>query len=47
MDKLFDVDIPTLKFIPVDLESMSLIVSSLHVWKVSGVDGLPTKYLLL
>ena len=44
MDKLFDVDIPTLKFKPVDVESISLIVCSLHVWKASGADGLPTKF---
>jgi len=36
MNKLFDVDTLTLKFIPVDVESVSLIVSSLHVWKASG-----------
>jgi len=44
MDKLFDVNIPTLKFILVDIESVSLIVSSLLVWKVSGADGLPSKF---
>jgi len=44
MDKLFDMDIHSLKFIPVDVEIVSLIVSSLHVWKASGADGLPTKF---
>ena len=44
MDKLFDVDITTLKFIPVDVESVSLILSSLHAWKASGADGFPTKF---
>jgi len=38
MDKLFDVD---LKFIPVDVESVSLIVSSSHVQKASRADGIP------
>ena len=45
MDKLFGVDVPTLKFIPVDVESVSLIVSSLHVQKASGADGLPTRFI--
>ena len=31
-------------FIPVDVKSVSLIVSSLHVQKASGADGIPTKF---
>ena len=44
MDKLFYEGTPTLKFTPVNVESLSLIVSSLHGWKASGADGLPTKF---
>jgi len=44
MDKLFDVHIPSQKFIPVDVESVSLFVSSLHVAKASGADGLLAKF---
>ena len=47
MDKLSDVDMPSLKFKPVDVESVSLIVSTLHIQKASEVGGLPTKFLLL
>ena len=43
MDKIFDMDIPTLKFIPVDAESVSLIVFSLHVWKASGSRPVPKR----
>ena len=45
MDKLFDMDIPSLEFVPVDAESVSLIVSSLHVRKATGADGLSTKFI--
>ena len=44
MGKLFDVTIPSLVFVPVDVESVSLIISSLHVQKASGADGLPTRF---
>ena len=33
MDKLFDRVIPSLEFVPVDVESVSSIISSLHTQK--------------
>ena len=44
MDRLFGGGVPSLKFVPVDVESVSSIVSSLHVQKASGADGLPTRF---
>ena len=35
MDRLFGGGVPSLKFVPVDVESVSSIVSSLHVQKAS------------
>ena len=45
MDKLCDGTTPSLEFVPVDVESVSLIISSLHVQKASGADGLPTRFI--
>ena len=40
MDKLYDQATPSLEFVPVDVESVSSLISSLHIQKASGVDGL-------
>ena len=45
MDKFCDGTTPSLEFVPVDVESVSLIISSLHVQKPSGADGLPTRFI--
>ena len=39
-DKFFDRITPSLEFSPVDVDSISLIMSSLHVHKASGADGI-------
>ena len=44
MDKLCDRTTHSLEFVPIDVESVSLIISSLHVEKVSGADGLSTRF---
>ena len=40
--KLCDGTVPSLEFVPVDIESVSSTICSLHVQKASGADGLPT-----
>ena len=45
MDKFFDRVTPSLEFSPVDVDSISLIMSSLHVHKASGADGIPTQFI--
>ena len=44
MERLFGGSVPSLEFVPVDVESVLLIVFSLHVWKACGADGLSTKF---
>ena len=44
LDKLCDGTVPSLEFVPVDVESVSSIISSLHVQNASGADGLPTRF---
>ena len=44
MDKHCDGTTPSLEFVLIDVESVSLIISSLHVQKASGADGLPTRF---
>ena len=46
MDKLYDGTIPSLEFVPVDVETVSLIISSLHVQKRSRADGLQTQFVI-
>ena len=45
MDKLCLGTVPSLEFVPVDVETVSLIISSLCVQKASGADGLPTQFI--
>jgi len=37
--------IPTLEFVPVDVESVSALISALHVQKASGADGLSAQFI--
>ena len=45
MDKLYDRAIPSLEFVPVDVESVSFLISSLRIQKASGVDGLSARFI--
>ncbi|MCY3928858.1 MAG: hypothetical protein OXG81_11355 [Acidobacteria bacterium] len=45
MDKLYDRATPSLEFVPVDVESVSSLISSLHIQKASGVDGLSARFI--
>jgi len=45
MDVFCDRVIPTLEFVPVDVESVSALISTLHIQKASGADGLSTRFI--
>ena len=45
MDVFCDRVIPTLEFAPVDVESVSALVSALHIQKASGADGLSAQFI--
>ena len=45
MDKLCLGTVPSLEFVPVDVATVSLMISSLCVQKASGADGLPTRFI--
>ena len=47
MERLFGGSVPSLEFVPVDVKSVSLIVSSLHVWKVMVFQLSLLKHVLL
>ena len=37
--------IPTLEFVPVDVEAVSSFISALHIQKASGADGLSARFI--
>ena len=45
MDKLYDWATLSLEILPVDVESMSFLVSSLHIQKASDADGLSAQFI--
>jgi len=45
MDVFCDRVIPTLEFVPVDVESVSALIFTLHIQKASGVDGPSARFI--
>jgi len=41
----FVIVIPTLEFVPVDVESVSALISTLHIQKAPGADGLSARFI--
>ena len=45
MDGFCSGIIPTSEFVPVDIESVSTLISALHIQKASGADGLSARFI--